>query len=388
MSNKPRPLFQRIVTSICPVCGEAACSRHGINRNVPWIGQIHHDANKFCQTDEASQKKLETTNVEPGWKKTVARYKLSDHKKSCWQVVNSIVPFFALWGLMYLSYFRSYWLTLLLVIPTAGFLVRIFVIQHDCGHRSFFRSQRANDLLGFFCGILTLTPYYFWRRTHMRHHVTSGNLKHRGHGDVGVLTVKEYQERSRWGRLRYRIYRHPLFMFCFGAFFMFAVRQRLTLGIPRTWRRERMSVHATNLAILAVLGIAWYTIGLPVFLLIEIPVVTIAAAAGSWLFFVQHQYEEAYWQPDETWDFTTSAMDGSSYYRLPSILSWFSGNIGYHHIHHLNSHIPNYNLSACYAEEPAFRQAKTFGIRESLKCASWKLWDEDLHRMVTFAGAA
>jgi omega-6 fatty acid desaturase (delta-12 desaturase) len=323
----------------------------------------------------------------PVWGETVARYKHPDLLKSCWQVANSFLPYFGCWWLMYLSYSYSYWLTLLLALPTAGLLVRIFIIQHDCGHHSFFKSHRANDLLGFFCGVLTMTPYHFWRRTHARHHVTSGNLDHRGHGDVATLTVKEYNGRSRWGRLGYRIYRSPLFTFFLGASYMFIVQQRFTRGIPGTWRRERISIYATNLALLTLFTTAWATIGLQAFLLIQLPVFVLAAAAGSWLFFIQHQYEDAYWQPQESWEFTQSALEGSSYYRLPAVLRWFSGNIGYHHIHHLNSRIPNYNLPACYDEEPEFRKAHTLGIRESLHCASLKLWDEDEQRMVTFAEA-
>lgn len=330
---------------------------------------------------------LENETVAPAWGETVSKYKHADARKSCWQIVNSVVPFFGMWYAMYLSYAWSYWLTLLLSIPTAGFLVRIFIIQHDCGHHSFFRNRRMNDVLGFCCGVLTLTPYHFWRRTHARHHVTSGNLDHRGHGDVGVMTVREYRERTTWGRLKYRIYRNPIFMFFVGASYMFVIQQRFTRGIPRTWRRERMSVYATNAALLAILGLAAATIGLTPFLLIQTPVVVLAAAAGSWLFFVQHQYEEAYWQPHTDWDFTRSALEGSSYYRLPAILRWFSGNIGYHHIHHLNSRIPNYNLPTCYDAEPAFQQAVTLGLRESFHCVSLKLWDEEQQRMVTFAEA-
>ncbi|MDG2383291.1 MAG: fatty acid desaturase [Pirellulaceae bacterium] len=318
------------------------------------------------------------------WNATTSKYKQPDLLKSWWQISNTLIPFFGLWYVMYLSYSYSYLLTLFLAIPTAGLLVRVFIIQHDCGHHSFFKNHRSNDLLGSFCGFLTLTPYHFWRRTHARHHVTSGNLDHRGHGDVGVLTVREYQQRSLWGQWRYRIYRNPLFMFFLGASFLFIVQQRFTTGAPRSWRRERMSVYTTNLAIAATLTIAWFTIGLQTFLMIELPIVVLGAAAGSWLFFVQHQYEEAYWEHNKSWDFTTSALKGSSYYRLPSVLRWFSGNIGYHHIHHLNSRIPNYNLPACYDEELSLRQAPTFGLRESLHCAALKLWDEDQQQMVTF----
>jgi acyl-lipid omega-6 desaturase (Delta-12 desaturase) len=317
----------------------------------------------------------------------LAKYKLPNRWKSGWQVVNSLLPFCGIWYLMYLSISWSYWLTLLLAVPAAGFLVRIFIIQHDCGHHSFFRSRRANDLLGNACGIFTLTPYHFWKRTHARHHVSSGDLAHRGQGDIGVLTVDEYLCRSSLGRLRYRLYRNPIVMFAFGAGFLFLIRQRFTFRIPRSWNRERLSVHATNGGILAVIALAWSTIGLPTFFLIHLPIVILAAAIGSWLFFVQHQFEEAYWEPHESWEFTRSALDGSSYYRLPRVLQWFTGNIGFHHIHHFDSRIPNYNLPTCYAAEPAFQQAVTLDIWDSLKCTRLKLWDEDRQRMITFAEA-
>jgi acyl-lipid omega-6 desaturase (Delta-12 desaturase) len=303
-------------------------------------------------------------------------------------VANSFLPFFGVWYLMYLcTTSGAYWAALLLALPAAGFRVRIFIIQHDCGHHAFFHSRWANDLLGFVCGIITLTPYHFWKRAHARHHASSGNLDCRGQGDVGTLTVDEYLQRSRWGRLRYRLYRHPLIMFLPGASFLFFVQHRLTTGLPRTWRRERQSVHATNLGLLAVLVLAWWKIGLLTFLMIDVPVVALGAAIGSWLFYIQHQYEDAYWRPKESWDFTRSALDGSSYYHLPPILQWFTGNIGFHHIHHLNSRIPNYHLPACYAAEPAFREGPTFGLWESLRCMSLKLWDERSQRMVGFKEA-
>ena len=322
------------------------------------------------------------------WTATVDKYKHPDLRRSCWQIVTSFVPFFSLLVAMYFSYFVSIWLLLLLAIPAAGFLVRIFIIQHDCGHRAFFRSRQANDVLGSLCGVLTLTPYQFWRRTHARHHVSSGNLDHRGYGDVMTLTVNEYRGRSKWGRFCYRVYRNPLFMFGFGASFMFLIQQRFTGGVPRSWARERMSVYGTNLAIVLILVAATYSIGLQVFLTITLPVVMLSAASGSWLFFVQHQYEDAYWEQGSDWDFTSSALEGSSYYELPSVLQWFTGNIGFHHIHHLNSRIPNYHLPTCYEAEAEFRKATTFGIRESFKCISFKLWDEDRQRMVGFGDIA
>jgi omega-6 fatty acid desaturase (delta-12 desaturase) len=322
------------------------------------------------------------------WAETVDRYKRPDRLKGWWQVINSFLPFFGVWYLMFVCYTAgAYWALLPLVILAAGFRVRIFIIQHDCGHRAFFHSRWANDLLGFLCGVVTLTPYYFWRRAHALHHASSGNLDGRGQGDVGMLTVAEYLRRSRWGRLRYRLYRNPLIMFLPGASFLFIIRHRFTIGLPRAWRRERMSVHATNLAILAVLALAWWTIGLGTFLLIDVPSIMVGASIGTWMFYIQHQYEDAYWQSQGSWDFTRSALEGSSYYRLPPLLQWFTGNIGFHHIHHLNSRIPNYHLPACYAAEPAFRQGTTFGLRESLKCISLKLWDEQSQRMVGFKEA-
>jgi acyl-lipid omega-6 desaturase (Delta-12 desaturase) len=288
---------------------------------------------------------------------------------------------------MYLSLALSYWLTLLLAIPTAGLLVRLFIIQHDCGHRSFFRSRRANDLLGAFCGLFTLTPYRLWRRSHSRHHATSGDLTHRGHGDVWVLTVEEYFSRSYIRRLQYRLYRHPLFLFVIGPSLLFIVEQRFTYNVPRNWQRERESVHITNLGILVALIAAWCTIGLATFLLVHLPIILIAASIGSWLFFVQHQYEQAYWQPHDRWDFFRSAFEGSSYYRLPRLLQWFTGNIGFHHIHHLESRIPNYNLPACFAAVPELRRSVTLSLRDSMRCSRLKLWDEQLQRMVTFREA-
>jgi acyl-lipid omega-6 desaturase (Delta-12 desaturase) len=319
--------------------------------------------------------------------KTTSKYRNAPLWKSGWQVANSIVPFGVLWYLMYLSTAWSYWLTLLLAFPTAGFLVRIFAIQHDCGHRSFFHSQRANDWLGYACSILTLTPYHLWRRTHARHHASSGDLHHRGYGDISVLTVDEYLARSFFGRLKYRLYRNPFVMFVLGASFLFIVRHRFTLGIPRNWRRERVGVYITNMALVSAITIAWLTIGLPTFLMIHVPVVVLGATIGSWLFFVQHQFEHAYWQPHEEWDFTRSALEGSSYYQLPTVLQWFTGNIGFHHIHHLDSRIPNYNLAACHAAEPAFQDVVTLGVRDSVSCMRLKLWDERRQRMVAFSDA-
>lgn len=319
------------------------------------------------------------------WAATLAKYKLPSRLKSGWQIVNSLVPFCGMWYLMYLSTFWSYWLTLLLAVPTAGFLVRIFIIQHDCGHHSFFRNRHANDVLGHACGFLTLTPYYLWRRSHARHHSSSGDLNHRGQGDVGVLTVEEYRSRTRFGRLKYRLYRNPIVMFVFGASYLFILRQRFTIGIPRGWRRERRDVHYTNLGLAAIVALGWYTIGLPTFLMIHLPIVMLGAAFGSWLFFVQHQFEDAYWQPHQSWDFKRSALEGSSYYRLPRVLQWFTGNIGFHHIHHLSPRIPNYRLEPCHHSDPMFDRVRPMTLWSSFKSLRLRLWDEASRKLVGFA---
>jgi len=336
-------------------------------------------------SQDAQSLKMETPRAAAPWAATVARYKHSSDLKASWQVANTFVPFFALWYLMYLSLALPYWFTLLIAIPAAGLRMRIFIIQHDCGHHSFFKSKLTNDVLGTLCGAITLTPYRLWKRTHSRHHASSGNLDHRGHGDVVTLTVAEYQQRSPWGRLKYRLYRHPLVLFFVGASYLFIIRQRFTLGIPHTWKVERRSVHLTNLGILVVWCLGSLVFGFRSFFLVEVPTVVLGAALGTWLFYIQHQYEDAYWQPQRSWDFARSALAGSSCYRLPRVLQWFSGNIGFHHIHHLNSRIPNYHLPKCYAAEPSLRECVTFGLRESLRCASWKLWDEQSQRMVTFS---
>jgi omega-6 fatty acid desaturase (delta-12 desaturase) len=320
----------------------------------------------------------------PVWAKTVAQYKDAHLLTGVWQLLNTVVPLALLSVLMYFAYQWSYALVLLISIPTAGFLVRLFILQHDCGHRSFFASRLANDIVGTLCGILTLTPFHYWRRTHARHHATSGNLNHRGHGDIVTLTVNEYFALGPWHRLGYRIYRNPFFMFAIGAPYLFILRQRFTRGIPRAWRRERLSVYVTNLGFVALLLVAQHTIGLTTFALLWFPVVLLGSAIGSFLFYVQHQFEEAYWEEEFEWDFHRAALEGSSYLRLPRVLQWFTSNIGYHHIHHLNSRIPNYHLPACYAAEPEFRQAPTIGLSDSLKCVSLKLWEPDERRMVTF----
>lgn len=326
---------------------------------------------------------LKSTAVKPGWQDLVKKYQFPDNWRSIWQIVNSFVPFFALYYLMYRSLSVSYGLVLPLALPTAGLLVRIFIIQHDCGHGSFFRSSRVNEIVGTICGVLTLTPYHQWRHEHAVHHATSGDLERRGVGDVATLTVKEYLALSRWEKFYYRFYRHPLTMLLIGPQFVFVFRHRFVGKVSRA--RERNSVYLTNALLLGVFLALVLTIGLKNFFLLWLPVQIVAGAAGVWLFYVQHQYENTYWRKGEEWDYATAALMGSSFYKLPRVLNWFSGNIGFHHIHHLSPKIPNYKLPRCHEENPLFQESIVLQLKESLKSASLRLWDEDRQKMIGFS---
>ena len=316
------------------------------------------------------------------WRQAVAKYENPDVRRSVWQIVNSVIPYFILWYLMYRSLEVSYWVTLPLAVLAAGFLVRIFIIFHDCGHGSFFRSHTANDVVGFLTGVLTLTPYYSWRHEHASHHATAGDLDRRGVGDVWTLTVKEYLDLSPRERFRYRFYRNPLVMLVIGPLFVFLIRHRLTQGTAS--KRERHSVYWTNLALVGIVALMGVTIGLKAFVLVQLPIVMISTAAGVWLFYVQHQYEGVYWERHEDWDYVTVAVQGSSFYKLPKILQWLTGNIGYHHVHHLSPRIPNYYLERCHEESSIFKEVKPITLLASLKSFTFRLWDEDRRQLIGF----
>lgn len=304
--------------------------------------------------------------------------------KSWSQLANTGVPFLALAAIMLAAAETHYWLTLLLTIPAAGLLVRLFIIQHDCGHGSFLKSRPANDWLGRVLSVFTITPYDVWRRIHAVHHATSGNLTKRGFGDITTLTVDEYRNRSWLQRLLYRIYRNPLFLFGLGAPLFFLVLQRLPFGHPLEPREIWRSTVILNGAMLVVYGTLVWLVGWWSVLMTAVPIIALASAIGAWLFFVQHQFEETHWEHDDTWDFQVAAIHGSSYYELPVLLRWFTGSIGLHHIHHLNSMIPNYRLQPCLEACPELAEVNRLTLLESFACVRLALWDERQRRMVSF----
>jgi omega-6 fatty acid desaturase (delta-12 desaturase) len=325
-----------------------------------------------------------TQVTRPDWYQTILKYAQPNPRKAVWQLFNTFIPYFALWILMVrtvqLGY--SHWVTLALAVVAAALLVRIFIFFHDCCHGSFFASRRANTILGYISGILTFTPYEDWRRSHAGHHATAGDLDRRGVGDVWTLTVEEYLAAPRLKRLAYRFFRNPLVMFGLGPVFVFLIAQRFSHKGAR--KRERYSVVFTNLAILAIIGLASLTIGLQAYVLIQLPVMLIAGAIGVWLFYVQHQFERVYWARHEAWDPMRAALEGSSYYKLPKVLQWFTGNIGLHHIHHVRPRIPNYYLQQCYDDIPALQAVEPLTIRKSLKSLWMNLWDEKQQKLVSF----
>jgi len=312
----------------------------------------------------------------------VAGYQKPAIWRSLWQVVNSLVPYAALWYLAYLSLAVSWWITVPLAVLAGGFLVRVFIIHHDCGHGSFFKSRMANDVLGFITGVLTFTPYYQWRGEHALHHSTAGDLDRRGTGDVWTLTVQEYLESSRWNRFLYRLARNPVVLFVIAPLFLFIVKHRFTS--PKASRRERHSVYWTNLAVLALATGLSLIFGLKAYLVIQLTAMLVAGSAGVWLFYVQHQFEGVYWERRGAWDYTAAALQGSSFYKLPKVLQWFSGNIGFHHIHHLSSRIPNYNLEKCHDANPLFQSVKAVTLFPSLKSFTFRLWDEPRKKLVGY----
>jgi len=321
---------------------------------------------------------------EPGrsWREIVARYQTPSVKRAIWQLVSTIVPLIGAFLLMYWSLSVSYWLTLALALPASGLTIRTFIIMHDCGHGSFLPSRTWNDIVGWVTGILTTTPYAHWRREHAIHHATSGHLEQRGTGDITTLTVREYLSKGWWRRLRYRVYRNPVTLLGFGPAFLFIKHRWPSPSFAG--KKEAINVHATNLAMAALFTTLGFLVGFRDLILIWLPVFLLSGSVGVLLFYVQHQFEDSYWRASPEWDYAAAAIAGSSYFRLPKVLQWFTGNIGFHHVHHLSPRIPNYQLERCHRENPTFQKVTTLTLLESIRTLRLKLWDEESGRMVGF----
>jgi len=321
------------------------------------------------------------TDTPVRWQSMVAQYQSPEVRRSLWQLANSIFPFLLMWYAMYRSLEVGYWLTLLLAIPAAGFMTRTFIIFHDCGHGSFFKSNKANEITGYITGILTWTPYYYWRHDHAIHHATAADLDRRGKGDVYTMTVAEYISAPWWKRTGYRIFRNPLVLFTVGAMFVFMIAHRFWL--PGTAARERNSVIITDLALALIIATLTGLMGWSKFLMIQLPIMFFTTSVGVWLFYVQHNFDKTYWVHHDQWDFYKAGMNGSSFYKLPRLLQWYTGNIGFHHIHHLSPKIPNYKLPECYRDNELFH-VRPLTISLSLKSLGYRLWDEEQKMLVGF----
>jgi omega-6 fatty acid desaturase (delta-12 desaturase) len=319
-------------------------------------------------------------------KKEIASFERTDLKKSLWQLFNTIVPFFLLWYAAFASLSVSYWLTLPIAAVASGFLIRTFIIFHDCCHQSFFKNRKANDLLGIFTGVLAHMPYRQWKNEHNIHHATSGNLNKKGIGDIWLMTVEEYAAASRWKKLRYRIYRNPLVMFGLGPIAVFLIQYRFNR--KGAGRKERINTWVTNLLIAAMYTLLILAFGWKATLLVQFPIFYLSGVAGIWLFYVQHQFEETYFEHEDEWSFVMAAVEGSSFYKLPRPLQWITGNIGYHHVHHLSHKVPNYYLEQAHNASSALQKATTITLRTSLKSLRFRLWDETGKTFLSFKEAA
>jgi acyl-lipid omega-6 desaturase (Delta-12 desaturase) len=319
------------------------------------------------------------------WTRILGSYRTPNHARSVAELVITALPLVTLWTAAWFTFSLGYaWASLLIAIPAAGFLLRLFMIQHDCGHGTFFANRLANDWVGRVIGVLTLTPYDWWRRTHAIHHATTGNLDRRGIGDIDTLTVREYQARSWRGRLKYRLYRHPLVMFVVGPAYLFFLQHRLPVGLMRDGWQPWASTMATNLAIALIAAALTWFIGIKAFLLVHLPIMLLAATTGVWVFYVQHQFEQTAWERDERWNLHEAALYGSSHYDLPVLLRWFTANIGVHHVHHLCSRIPFYRLPRVLRDHPELREVGHITLLQSFRCVRLVLWDEAQHRLVSF----
>jgi omega-6 fatty acid desaturase (delta-12 desaturase) len=346
----------------------------GSNHNIPTATDL------ILKTEDARGHSTSARN----WLPILTRYRAPSTIRSMIEIAITAVPFVLLWMAAWACLRWSYWLSLVIAVLAAGFLVRLFMIQHDCGHGSFFRQRLANDWVGRAISVLTLTPYDHWRRSHAVHHASSGNLERRGIGDVTTLTVCEYLALSRWRRIAYRLYRHPLVMFGLGPTYLFLLQHRFPNSEALANWRSWLSPMATNMAIaLLVVGVMWL-VGVGPFLLVHLPITVVGASIGVWLFYVQHQFEDTFWSNASTWTVHEAALHGSSHYDLPPVMRWFTANIGVHHIHHLCSRIPYYRLSCVLRDHPELKDVGRITLLESIGCIRLALWDEKQRRMISF----
>jgi len=315
-------------------------------------------------------------------RKVVSPFEKSKTKNSIWQLVNTMLPFFALWVLAYQSLTISYLLTLVFAIPAAGFLVRIFIIFHDCCHFSFFKNRRANKILGTITGILTLFPYNKWQHSHSVHHATSGNLDKRGTGDLWMMTVDEYIQASFFTKIKYRLYRNPFVMFVLGPIYEFLIMNRFNRKNARA--KERLNTYLINIILVGLIILFGTTLGWSAFLLVQLPIFLISGSMGVWLFYVQHTFEDTYFEEDKHWDYVKAAVEGSSFYKLPKWMQWLTGNIGYHHVHHLSPRVPNYLLEEVHMQTTPLQNVPTITLATSLKSLKFRLWDEESKQFIAF----
>ncbi|WP_170520001.1 fatty acid desaturase [Ruegeria atlantica] len=319
--------------------------------------------------------------------RALAQYRVPDTKRSVFELTITVIPFFALWGAAWFALSLSIWFTVLLAILNAAFLVRIFIIMHDCGHGSFFRSRNVCNWTGRVLGVLALTPYDVWRQSHAIHHASTGNLDRRGMGDIPTLTIEEYLKRNWFGRAAYRLIRNPFILFCIVPVYTFVFQNRLPFGFMRSGWLYWASAMGTNAAIAVVLALIFWTGGLDVLVFVFLPTMIVAASIGIWLFYIQHQFEHTTWEREEVWNLQNAAFYGCSHYALPGILRWFSANIGVHHVHHLASRIPYYRLNEVLRDHSELEDCQRITLFESLHCARLHLWDEERQRLLTFSEA-
>lgn len=315
-------------------------------------------------------------------RKQVIPYEKSNLKASIWQMINTFVPFIILWILAYKSLSTSIFLTLIFDLAAALFLIRIFIIFHDCCHQSFFKNKTANKVLGTITGIVTLFPFSQWKHSHSIHHATSSNLDKRGVGDMWVLTVDEYVSASVWTKIAYRLYRNPFIMFGFGPIYIVLISNRFNAKNAKL--KERLNTYITNIAIVGLSALFCLQIGWENFLIIQGPIFFVSAALGIWLFYVQHQFEDTYFEEDENWDYVKAAVEGSSFYKLPKLLQWLTGNIGYHHVHHLSPRVPNYHLEDVHNNTLPLQNVPTITLKTSLSSLKFRLWDQENKKFISF----